>query len=68
MPLAHAQQHVELEVNPKQEDSLEIGHALVVTQTHNHALVRFSVINDPTFMMQIENRLSHKFVFLPFLT
>ena len=40
VPLAHVQQHVALEVNPKQEDSPEIDHVQVVTQIHNHVLVR----------------------------
>ena len=37
--LEHAQQHVVLEVNHKQEATLAIDHALVVKQTHKHVLV-----------------------------
>ena len=41
--LEHAQQHVALEVTHRQEATLAIDHALVVTQTHNHVLVSSQV-------------------------
>ena len=37
--LGHVQQHVALEVNYRQEATLAIYHALVVTQTHKHVPV-----------------------------